>query len=178
MKINKTAVTSPPFHCVLLFGYINYLYILAHGQLMLSLLLYHWELFATCNSPFLLDSSSHSGYPCIHTQTASYWTAFENMPKMILNSQYRSLRGLWEMVPSHSTARDRLEVISSSHCIQSLASLCSLIHFDGSVLLVNNKVLGRWHVGESNANTLSPWERLQPTVNWNVIENASVWCLT
>lgn len=122
-------------------------------------------------------SSSHCEYPCICAYPAPHSTAFENTPNLIWNLVYRSLRGLWEMVPSHSTERKRLEVISSSHCIQSLTSLCSLIHFVVYQEERSIKALGRWHVGESNANTLSLLERLQPTVKWNIIENAFVWCL-
>lgn len=96
----------------------------------------------------------------LHLHPALYSTAFENMPNLILQKS----KGLWEMVPSHSEERDRLEVISSSHLIQSLTFLCSLIHFVVYQEERSIKALGRWHMGESNTNTLSLWERLQPTV--------------
>lgn len=123
--------------------------------------------------------SGHTERRRICTHPAPRSTALWQHAKFDFKFSIRASKGPWgETVPFHSAERERLEVISSSHCIQSLTSLCSLIHFVVYQEERSIKAFGRWHVGESDANTLSLWERLQPTVKCNIIENAFVWCLT
>lgn len=132
------------------------------------------------NSTFRHEGGAHLHSHCLETILLHLYPTSASLcghAKFNVEFSIQESEGPLGNVPSHSTEGERLEVISFPHCIQSLTSFCSLIHFVVYQEEWSIKAVGRWHVGESSANTLSLWKRLRPSVKWNILYSAFVWCL-